>query len=58
MAVGTRSILIVEELAHWDNGHFPVRCAQMAEAHVELGYRVELLTSEGWSGDAEHAAVG
>jgi hypothetical protein len=54
MAVGTRSILIVEELAHWDNGHFPVRCAQLAEAYAELGYRVELLTSEGWSRDTEH----
>jgi glycosyltransferase involved in cell wall biosynthesis len=54
MAVRTRSILIVEELAHWDNGHFPVRCAQLAEAYAELGYRVELLTSEGWSRDAEH----
>jgi glycosyltransferase involved in cell wall biosynthesis len=49
-----RSILVVEELAHWTHGHFPVRCAQLAAAYVELGYRVELLTSEGWARDAEH----
>jgi hypothetical protein len=49
-----RSILVVEELAHWENGHFPVRCAQLAQAYAELGYRVELLTSEGWARNDEH----
>jgi glycosyltransferase involved in cell wall biosynthesis len=50
-----RSILIVEELAHLPNGHFPVRCAQLATAYAELGHRVELLTSKGWSRDGEVA---
>jgi glycosyltransferase involved in cell wall biosynthesis len=51
---GPRSILLVEELAHWTHGHFPVRCAQLATAYVDLGYRVELLTSEGWARDFDH----
>jgi glycosyltransferase involved in cell wall biosynthesis len=54
-ATAPRSVLVVEEHAHWPNGHFPVRCAQLASAYAELGYRVELLTSEGWSRDREHA---
>ena len=49
-----RSVLVVEELAHWTNGHFPVRCAQIATGFADLGYHVELLTSEGWSRDGEH----
>jgi len=49
-----RSVLVVEELAHWTNGHFPVRCAQVATGFADLGYHVELLTSEGWSRDDEH----
>jgi glycosyltransferase involved in cell wall biosynthesis len=43
-----RSVLIVEENAHWLQGHFPVRFAQLAEGYVELGYRVEVLTTWGW----------
>jgi glycosyltransferase involved in cell wall biosynthesis len=53
-SAGTRSILVVEELAHWRNGHFPVRCAQLATGYAELGYTVELLTSEGWAHQREH----
>ena len=45
---------MVEELADWSNGHFPVRCAQLAAGFADLGYRVELLTSEGWSRDDQH----
>jgi glycosyltransferase involved in cell wall biosynthesis len=48
MAAGAGRVLVVEEHAHWTNGHFPVRCAQLASAYVDLGYQVELLTSEGW----------
>src|SRR3954469_18319035 len=54
MANGARSVLVVEELAHWSNGHFPVRCAQLAAGLADLGYRVELLTSEGWARDDQH----
>lgn len=42
------SVLIVEELAHWPNGHFSVRFAQLAQAYVELGYDVDVLTTKGW----------
>src|SRR5262245_20961428 len=54
MAIRPRRVLIVEELAHWSNGHFPVRCAQLATAYAELGFSVELLTSEGWARTHEH----
>jgi glycosyltransferase involved in cell wall biosynthesis len=49
-------VLVVEELAHRPDGHFPVRCAQLAAAYAELGYEVELLTSEGWAGSATSSA--
>jgi glycosyltransferase involved in cell wall biosynthesis len=48
------SILIVEEQAHWPNGHFSVRFAQLAEAYVDLGYDVDVLTSIGWHRSGEH----
>src|SRR5260221_9813922 len=51
---GARTVLIVEDHAHWPEGHFPVRFAQLAEGYVEAGYRVEVLTSQGWSGAPEH----
>jgi glycosyltransferase involved in cell wall biosynthesis len=41
--------LIVEENAHRIEGHFPVRFAQLGEGYTELGYRVEVLTTWGWS---------
>jgi hypothetical protein len=53
---GPRSVLIVEPRAHYPNGHFPRRCAELATAYAELGYRVELLTSLGWALDAEYPA--
>ena len=49
-----RSVLIVEPRAHFPNGHFPRRCAELAVAYAELGYRVELLTSLGWALDSEY----
>jgi glycosyltransferase involved in cell wall biosynthesis len=54
MQTAPRSVLIVEPRAHFPNGHFPRRCAELATAYAELGYRVELLTSLGWALDAEH----
>jgi glycosyltransferase involved in cell wall biosynthesis len=47
----SQSVLIVEEHAHWRAGHFPVRFAQLAEGYAELGFRVEVLTSSGWSAE-------
>jgi glycosyltransferase involved in cell wall biosynthesis len=41
--------LIVEENAHRIEGHFPVRFAQLGDGYTELGYRVEVLTTWGWS---------
>ena len=52
---GSRSVLIVEPRAHYPNGHFPTRCAQLATTYAALGFRVELLTSLGWARDAEYA---
>jgi len=51
---GARTVLIVEDHAHWLMGHFPVRFAQLAEGYVEAGYHVEVLTSWGWSAAQEH----
>ncbi|HEY3673354.1 MAG TPA: glycosyltransferase [Acidimicrobiia bacterium] len=45
------SVLVAEPRAHYPNGHFPNRCAELATAYAELGYRVELLTSLGWARD-------
>lgn len=42
-------VLIVEEQAHWEHGHFPVRFAQLATAYAQLGYEVEVLTTWGWA---------
>lgn len=50
---GRPTILIVEENAHLLEGHFPVRFAQLAEGYAELGYRVEVLTTWGWSRTGE-----
>ena len=47
--VTTRSVLIVEEHAHWLEGHFPVRFAQLADAYADLGFEVDVLTTWGWS---------
>ena len=47
-ATTPRSILIVEDWAHVRNGHFPRRFADLAGGFVELGCRVEVLTSRGW----------
>jgi glycosyltransferase involved in cell wall biosynthesis len=49
-------VLIVEENAHRLDGHFPVRFAQLAEGYADLGYRVEVLTSWGWSRAGETAS--
>jgi hypothetical protein len=54
MQAAPRSVLIVEPRAHYPNGHFPRRCAELATAYAERGYRVELLTSLGWALDAEY----
>lgn len=54
MRAGPRSVLIVEPRAHYPNGHFPRRGAELAAAYAELGYRVDLLTSLGWALDADH----
>ena len=54
MGTGSRRVLIVESRAHVPSGHFAVRGAQLAEAYVDLGYRVELLTSLGWAREHEH----
>src|SRR5437879_1975651 len=51
------TVLIVEEYAHWLEGHFPVRFVQLAEGYVELGYRVEVLTTWGWSRAGETETV-
>ncbi|MDQ1429641.1 MAG: hypothetical protein QOF40_243 [Actinomycetota bacterium] len=48
------TVLVVEELADWSNGHFSVRFAQLAQAYVELGYEVEVLTAVGWHRSGEH----
>jgi glycosyltransferase involved in cell wall biosynthesis len=42
-------VLIVEENAHRLDGHFPVRFAQLGDGYTELGFRVEVLTTWGWS---------
>ena len=47
-------MLIVEPRAHYASGHFPNRCAELATAYADLGFRVELLTSLGWARDHEH----
>lgn len=49
------SVLIVEELADWPNGHFSVRFAQLAQAYVDLGYDVDVLTSVGWRRSREQS---
>ena len=54
MHAAPRSVLIVEPRAHFPNGHFPHRGAELATAYAELGYRVELLTSLGWAFDFEY----
>ena len=48
-------VLIIEELAHWPNGHFSVRFAQLAQAYDDLGYDVDVLTSKGWWHSGEQA---
>lgn len=48
------SVLVVEELADWSNGHFSVRFAQLAQAYVDLGYDVDVLTAVGWRRSGEH----
>jgi glycosyltransferase involved in cell wall biosynthesis len=53
----TPRLLIVEDRAHETGGHFPVRAAQLADTYTELGYDVELLTSQGWSRAGEHPDV-
>lgn len=43
-----RSIVVVEDRAHWHEGHFPVAAAEMAKGFAAEGCTVELLTSVGW----------
>jgi hypothetical protein len=47
-------VLIVEEHAHWAQGHYPNRFVELADAYTTLGYRVEILTARG-AGDASPA---
>jgi glycosyltransferase involved in cell wall biosynthesis len=54
VADGPRTVLIVEDRAHWESGHYGSRAPQLAAAYAELGYEVEILTSHGWSRAAEH----
>ena len=54
LADGPRTILIVEDRAHWPIGHYAVRAFELATAYTELGYEVEILTSHGWCREAEH----
>jgi glycosyltransferase involved in cell wall biosynthesis len=42
-------ILIVETRAHSPGGHFPVIFARLADAFLELGFEVDVLTSQGWT---------
>jgi glycosyltransferase involved in cell wall biosynthesis len=51
---GVPRVLVVEELAHMTTGHKPVRFAQLATAYCELGFDVDVLTTWGWSQQAEH----
>jgi glycosyltransferase involved in cell wall biosynthesis len=54
MQSSQRTVLVVEENAHWPIGHSPVRFAQLATAFADLGYRVEVLTAWGWVRADEH----
>ena len=51
MPATPRSVLIVEPRAHFPNGHFPRRCAELATAYAELGRVLEFL------GQNEHLVV-
>ena len=54
MANGARSVLVVEELAHWSNGHFPVRCAQLAAGFLTMEAMRYLTGSEAPVAAAEY----
>ena len=47
----TRHVVVVEDRAHYREGHFPNACADLARALSALGCSVELLTTFGWAGD-------
>jgi glycosyltransferase involved in cell wall biosynthesis len=53
-ALSKRSVLIVEENAHWPFGHSPERFAQLATGFADLGCHVEVLTAWGWVRADEH----
>lgn len=48
------TILIVEGLAHLDYGHVANRFVELAEALVEAGCRVTVLTAQGWARQNEY----
>jgi len=48
-----RRIIVVEGLAHFDHGHYPIVFARLAEAFLELGYDVDVQTSRGWSAEGD-----
>jgi glycosyltransferase involved in cell wall biosynthesis len=43
-----RRVLVVEDSAHRPGGHFPTRCAELAEGFIANGCSAEVLTSQGW----------
>ena len=47
-AESPRSVLVVEDRAHSQLGHMPVRFAELAAGFAGLGHHVEVLTSRGW----------
>lgn len=57
MSLGSRPVLIVEDWADRREGHFPVRCAELAEGFASIGCVVDVLTSSGWAHAGEMPGV-
>src|SRR4051794_33800094 len=50
---GASGVLVIENNAHLERGHFSVAFADLVEGLQEVGCRAEALTSRGWSKQAD-----